>query len=483
MRMRVVAVLAAILACCGLGLTPAAMASPRPASAPGTGSPGAVLRLPDGPHDTISRKSAAGSYRTLRRSGGPSVSAAPFGQQYYSGYGVTTDSGVDIYKITGDITLPAVSCTETYIGSNGFSMLYSWIGIDGYGTSDVEQTGVEAYCSGTPGDLGTGTASYAAWYTICCYSGWSQTYFSPPAGTLAAGAKLQFTVQWDAATGKYNFTLGYGTNYADTMTESLACPASLTCGFGTAEATMEQPGGEMPQFPLPEWSGGGGWSNVALTASDGTPGTLAALPSYWNSVTFNMTEGSPVVLTGNSTDGYGDPGALNASGNTFSEDCTYYGSESTLNWSSCPASPSLGVDWDAPVGNDAPDYIVGNAHNNRVTWSSAQTSGTHWMILYDGQASNGDDILTFFDGPRNICLDDPGSSHSYEIYEESCSGGTPEEWDAEPGDSSYAGYYVLRNVGTGMCMAAVAGTGDYLNDVTCPAENASDSWNPLWFTG
>jgi hypothetical protein len=20
-------------------------------------------------------------------------------------------------------------------------------------------------------------------------------------------------------------------------------------------------------------------------------------------------------------------------------------------------------------------------------------------------------------------------------------------------------------------------------DVTCPAENASDSWNPLWFTG
>jgi Peptidase A4 family len=84
---------------------------------------------------------------------------------------VTADSGVDIYKITGDITLPTVSCTDTYIGSSGFSMLYSWIGIDGYGTADVEQTGIEAYCSGTPGDLGTGTASYAAWYTICCYSG------------------------------------------------------------------------------------------------------------------------------------------------------------------------------------------------------------------------------------------------------------------------------------------------------------------------
>jgi hypothetical protein len=40
--------------------------------------------------------------------------------------------------------------------------------------------------------------------------------------------------------------LRYGANYGSSITEDLSCPSGQTCGTGTAEAIMEQPGGELP---------------------------------------------------------------------------------------------------------------------------------------------------------------------------------------------------------------------------------------------
>jgi hypothetical protein len=500
---RVVGFLAACLlaAYAALGIPASASSAPAPASSVGT--PGSAAQVsPWGhgqgagqaappryqPHDTITRISGK-RYHYETVVGLPhGVEPTPYAQQYWSGHGVTADSGVDINKIQADVTLPTINCSDTYIGSSGYAMMYDWVGIDGYGTGDVEQTGFAAWCSGTPGDLGSGSASYDAWYTIV--GGGSSVwpgleYFSPPGGTLVAGAKLQFTAQWDSATSKYEFTLGYGTNYGSTITDSLACPSGGSCGFSTAEATLEQPSGSMPGYPLPEWSGGGGWNNVAITSSTGTTGSLDALAGYWNPVTFNMIYGSPVIAAGDTTDGYGDPGALNPTGTSFAANCTYYGSDSQLNWTPCPTSPSFGVDWREVVASHTPDYIVGNGHNNRATWTSTQSSGTNLMPEFDG-TSGGYDVLTFFDGPRDICLLDGGSSDSYHVYEESCpSGDTSEEWKAEPASSiTYSGYDQLVNVATGKCLEMVTGTGDYLNDVTCPSSNAADEvFNPFWFDG
>lgn len=477
-----------------------ASASGAPAPTPGSGSvyqaspwghgqgPGQTAPPKYQPHDTITRISGHRYQHKTVVGLPPGVEPAPYGQQYWSGHGITADSGVDINKIQADVTLPAINCSDTYIGSSGFAEMYDWVGIDGYGTADIEQTGFAAWCSGTPGDLGSGSASYDAWYTII--GGGSSVwpgldYFSPPSGTLVAGANLQFTAQWDSATSKYEFTLGYGTNYGSTTTESLACPSGGSCGFSTAEATMEQPGGSMPGFPLPEWSGGGGWSNVAITSSTGTAGSLDALANYWNAATFNMADGTPIITAGDTTDGYGEPGALNSTGTSFAVNCTYYGSASQASWTPCPASPSAGVDWREVVASHTPDYIEGNGHNNRVTWTATKGSGTYLIPEFDG-TSGGYDVLTFFDGPRDICLLDGGSSHSYEVLEESCpSGDTSEEWKAEPASSStYSGYYQLVNVATGKCLEMAAGTGDYLNDVTCPSSNAADEvFNPFWFDG
>jgi len=470
----------AATACVSLSV-PAALATPAPGPVHTATPVSRPSRPANPPHDTITRKNAHGQYRRLATT---RPAPGPYGQQFWAGDAVTADSGKSIYSITGDITIPTIDCSDTYIGSSGFAMLYDWIGIDGYGTSDVEQDGIEAYCSGTPGELGSGSAAYAAWYIACCQGGLQ--YFSPPSGTLAAGKPLQFQTQWLPSTKKYQFVLRYGANYGSSITEDLSCPSGQTCGTGTAEAIMEQPGGELPAFPMPQWtaSSGGSWSGLALVAGDGTKGTLNALANEWTaSGTLYMSAGSPIEEVGSASLGPGWPAALDAGGDAFTIGCVYAASEAPIDWTNCPTAPWFGVDWSAVIPTDTatPDYIVGNGHQNRVTWTTTASSGTDLMPEYLGTASDGNAILRFYDGPRNLCLDDVGSN---KIQEESCpAGDTEEEWEPEVSTITYSGDWVLKNVSSGLCMEAVTGTGNYLDDVTCPAETGADSWNVLWFTG
>jgi len=67
----------------------------------------------------------------------------------WSGYAVT---GTGFTKAQGSWTVPAVNCSTT---PNTYAAF--WVGIDGYSSDTVEQTGTLAYCSGT-------TAGYYAWY-------------------------------------------------------------------------------------------------------------------------------------------------------------------------------------------------------------------------------------------------------------------------------------------------------------------------------
>ena len=117
---------------------------------------------------------------------------------------------------------------------------------------------------------------------------------------------------------------------------------------------------------------------MAITSRTGTAGSLNALANYWNAATFNMADGTPIITAGDTTDGYGDPGALNAAGTTFAVNCSYYGSTSQTSWAPCPASPSAQAsDWREVVASHTPDYIEGNGHNGRVTWTATKASGTY----------------------------------------------------------------------------------------------------------
>ena len=67
----------------------------------------------------------------------------------WSGYAVT---GSSVSAAEGSWVVPSVSCPR-----RGSSYAAFWVGIDGYSSSTVEQTGVLAQCS-------NGKASYSAWY-------------------------------------------------------------------------------------------------------------------------------------------------------------------------------------------------------------------------------------------------------------------------------------------------------------------------------
>jgi hypothetical protein len=68
----------------------------------------------------------------------------------WSGYAAT---GSTYTSVSTTFTQPSVDCSK----GNGYSSF--WVGLDGYSSNSVEQTGTEADCSG-------GVASYYAWYEM-----------------------------------------------------------------------------------------------------------------------------------------------------------------------------------------------------------------------------------------------------------------------------------------------------------------------------
>lgn len=68
----------------------------------------------------------------------------------WSGYAAT---GSTFTSVSTTFTQPAVDCSK----GDGYSSF--WVGLDGYSSNSVEQTGTEADCSG-------GSASYSSWYEM-----------------------------------------------------------------------------------------------------------------------------------------------------------------------------------------------------------------------------------------------------------------------------------------------------------------------------
>jgi len=81
-------------------------------------------------------------------------------QQYdsynWSGYGVTASSGA-VTDVKGSWIVPSVNCATTPTGYSAF-----WVGIDGFSSESVEQTGTDSDCVSSTGK--TGTPTYYAWF-------------------------------------------------------------------------------------------------------------------------------------------------------------------------------------------------------------------------------------------------------------------------------------------------------------------------------
>jgi hypothetical protein len=137
----------------------------------------------------------------------------------WSGY-VATGSGFS--SVSASWTEPAVTCNSTD------DLFAPWVGIDGYGSGSVEQTGVATDCS-------SGRPVYQAWYEM---DPASPVYYS---NAVSAGDVINASVTRSGST--YTLTLTDATQ-GWTRTVNKSMQASNV----SAEVIMESPTAAYPNF-------------------------------------------------------------------------------------------------------------------------------------------------------------------------------------------------------------------------------------------
>jgi hypothetical protein len=185
--------------------------------------------------------------------------------QNWSGYAVT---GSGFTSVSATWVQPQATCSAS-------KDLYApWVGIDGYGTTTVEQTGVQTDCSsGSPVD--------SAWYEM--YPA-APSYYT---NAVSAGDSITATVT-RSGTSYTLVTTDNTKNWSKTTTKSL-----LRAKNGSAEIILESPSAAYPNF------GTVTFTNVSI---NGKP-----LSSF-----------NGVALDASNTGGYEDHTSAITGGNSFS---------------------------------------------------------------------------------------------------------------------------------------------------------------------
>ncbi len=166
------------------------------------------------------------------------------------------------YAATGSgFTSVSASWTEANATCNSTDDLYApWVGIDGYSSSTVEQTGVATDCS-------SGSPVHQAWYEM--YPA-SPVYLSLSSYPVSAGDHITASVNY-AGSNQYTLKLtdsSRGWTYTTTK--------SLSSSRASAEVIIESPTGAYPNFGTLNFTSAtvngtslGSFGPVALDPSNG----------------------------------------------------------------------------------------------------------------------------------------------------------------------------------------------------------------------
>jgi Peptidase A4 family len=120
----------------------------------------------------------------------------------WAGYAGLGSSG-SVTSVSGTWVEPTVNCT-----SGKTTDVATWVGIDGYSTTDLVQTGASGDCNGH-------TASYYAWWEVL-----PAPETTIPSITVHHGNTITASVTYSASTGKFSMKLTDG-NHTFTRTEAV----------------------------------------------------------------------------------------------------------------------------------------------------------------------------------------------------------------------------------------------------------------------
>jgi hypothetical protein len=215
-----IVVVTLVFACGGaLAAASPAAATSWPGAGPAAGRLGAMVQ-PGGP--------------VARMAGSPQEGPAVFGTQTtvtttnWAGYAATGSSG-HFTAVSSSWTEPTARCTGSGDQYSAF-----WVGLDGYSSSTVEQTGSEADCAGR-------TAEYSAWYEM--YPAYP-VYFS---NRVRPGDNFTGSVTYQKSNGDFVITL---TDSTQKWTRT-ASQAAGGAARNSAEVIAEAPSSGLSGAVLP----------------------------------------------------------------------------------------------------------------------------------------------------------------------------------------------------------------------------------------
>jgi hypothetical protein len=162
--------------------------------------------------------------------GGPAASSSNW-SGYVNTNGVTSYGDSSFYYVMGEYVVPVAR--QAYSNCDGsWNYSVTWVGIDGWTSSDVLQAGSEAdaYCSG-----GTTSTNYSAWYEWYP-NGWTRISSLP----ISPGDDLFVEVWSTSSTSGEAYLLNYNTNQYVMI--SFAAPPGTKLVGDSAEWIVERPG-------------------------------------------------------------------------------------------------------------------------------------------------------------------------------------------------------------------------------------------------
>ena len=232
----------------------------RPGGAVGGFQPGGLIKA----HSLSAASASAARSGTTR-----SVRDGSTTSTNWSGYVLTGGTGA-FSSVSSSWTEPAASC------SSGTQYAAFWVGLDGYNSNSVEQTGTDSDCSG-------GSPDYYGWYEM--YPA-DPVYFTNP---VAPGDSLSASVTVSGTS--YTLTLTDSTQ-GWTQTEN----ESGSYADSSAEVITEAPSSSQGPLPLADF------------------GTIGYSASAANGASFSAQDPTSITMVAGTGDELDSTSALDGSG-------------------------------------------------------------------------------------------------------------------------------------------------------------------------
>jgi hypothetical protein len=219
----------------------------------------------------------------------------------WSGYAVTGPAG-SVTSAAGSWKVPTVTCSSTSTSYVAF-----WVGIDGYSSGTVEQTGTMAECS-------RGSPSYFAWYEFYPNPSFEITTIAvSPGDTVSASVAYLGSSQ-------FKTTIEDTTTGASYSTSAIVSSAQESSAEWITEAPSSSQGGILPLANFGTVSCGGDYTHVSSTDFATVSGVTGPVNSFGSSV-------QEITMVSNSGATEAQPSTISADGTSFS--IAYVGQSST----------------------------------------------------------------------------------------------------------------------------------------------------------